>query len=180
MLQMPSGVSLDSYGNIFITDAGNDRIRVVVAATGVISTIAGTGVSAYSGDGGLATSANLYLNSGQVNAYELSSNVAVSSSGVVYIADSQNNRIRAVTWVSNQTTASPSISPTPLPTRSPTTITTAIPSLSPVASPMFAGNCRDHHTLMSLMTEHTSIVHTAMLIMICKMFTASLGDNQYQ
>ncbi len=45
---------------MYIADAGNHRIRKVTVSTGIISTIAGTGTSSYSGDGGAATSATLY------------------------------------------------------------------------------------------------------------------------
>ncbi len=74
----PSGVALDSagtkaiitqavyillflslLGNVYVTDTTNNRIRKVTVTTGIISTIAGTGASSYSGDGGAATSAEL-------------------------------------------------------------------------------------------------------------------------
>ena len=58
-LNMPATVCLDNAGNLYVTDGSNQRIRKVTAATGIISTIAGTGVSGYSGDGGLATAAQL-------------------------------------------------------------------------------------------------------------------------
>jgi trimeric autotransporter adhesin len=58
-LSLPLGVFVDDAGNIFIAASGNNRIRKVTAATGFISTIAGTGVSGYSGDGGLATAATI-------------------------------------------------------------------------------------------------------------------------
>ena len=46
-------------GNVYIADFGNHRIRKVTVSTGIISTIAGTGATGYSGDGGAATSATL-------------------------------------------------------------------------------------------------------------------------
>ncbi len=49
-----------SLGNVYIADSGNNCIRKVTASTGIITTIAGTGASTYSGDGGAATSAGLY------------------------------------------------------------------------------------------------------------------------
>lgn len=58
-LNMPATVCLDNAGNIYVTDGTNQRIRKVDVATGIISTVAGTGVSGYSGDGGLATAAQL-------------------------------------------------------------------------------------------------------------------------
>ncbi len=80
------GVSVDSFGNIYIADSSNNRIRKVAASTGIITTVAGNGTAGYSGDGGLATAAKFSYPSG----------VAVDSSGNIYIADSYNNRIRKV------------------------------------------------------------------------------------
>ena len=86
-LQDPSGVAVDSSGNLFIVDKSNRRIRKVTAATGLISTVAGNGISGSAGDGGPATSANLRAPSG----------VAVDGAGNFYIADQLNNKIRKVT-----------------------------------------------------------------------------------
>jgi trimeric autotransporter adhesin len=82
----PEGISVDSAGNIYIADSGNNRIRKVTS-DGRITTVAGNGVGGYNGDGGKATSAMLH--------YPVS--VAVDSSGNIYIADSINHRIRKVT-----------------------------------------------------------------------------------
>ena len=94
-LNSPSGVTLDSFGNIYITDSGNNCIRKVMASTNIITTVAGNttagacnaSAGAYSGDGGQATSATL----------NGPGSVAVDSSGDIYIADGGNNRIRKVT-----------------------------------------------------------------------------------
>ncbi len=48
-------------GNLYIADSYNSRIRKVTVSTGIITTIAGTGTSSYSGDSGQATSASLYI-----------------------------------------------------------------------------------------------------------------------
>ena len=85
-LSGPSGVAVDSSGNLFIADLGNSRIRRVDAASHVITTVAGNGTIGSSGDGGPARSAELSGPSG----------VAVDSSGNLFIADSGANRIRRV------------------------------------------------------------------------------------
>jgi sugar lactone lactonase YvrE len=82
----PDGVAVDASGNLFIADANNSRIRRVDAATGVITTVAGTGTEGFSGDGGPATSASLSGPTG----------VAVDASGNLFIADFFDNRIRRV------------------------------------------------------------------------------------
>jgi hypothetical protein len=86
-LNRPGAVAVDAAGNIYIADTGNHRIRKVTVATGVITTIAGTGTGGYLGDGTPATNAQLWSPYG----------VAVDGSGNVFIADSNNNRVRKVT-----------------------------------------------------------------------------------
>ena len=85
-LNVPSGVFVDGSGNIFIGDTANNRIREVVAATGIIQTVAGNGTAGFSGDGGPATSAELNSPEG----------VFVDSFGNIFITDFANNRIREV------------------------------------------------------------------------------------
>ena len=77
----------DNAGNMYIADSSNHRIRKVAVGTGIITTIAGTGTAGYSGDGGLATGAQLYNPQG----------VALDSAGNLYIADYSNSRVRKVT-----------------------------------------------------------------------------------
>jgi trimeric autotransporter adhesin len=84
-LQAPCGEAIDSAGNLFIADSGNNVIRKVTPA-GVITTVAGNNTTGYSGDNGLATSASLYTPTA----------VLVDSSGNLFIADSRNNRVREV------------------------------------------------------------------------------------
>jgi hypothetical protein len=85
-LYMPTFVTLDASGDLFIADLYNQRIREVVKATGNIITVAGNGSNTDSGDGGPATSAGLASPQG----------VAVDSSGNIFIADYYTNRIREV------------------------------------------------------------------------------------
>jgi uncharacterized protein (TIGR03437 family) len=83
-LGAPSGVAVDSAGNLYIADDGNSRVRKV--SNGVIATVAGNGTAGFSGDNGPAASAEL----GFV------SDVAVDPAGNLYIADPNNYRIRKV------------------------------------------------------------------------------------
>jgi uncharacterized protein (TIGR03437 family) len=90
----PSGIAVDSAGNLFIADTINNRIRRV--SKGVITTVAGNGKPALSGDNGPATNAELNGPRG----------IAVDSAGNLYVADTGNNRIRLLT-----PSGAPSINP---------------------------------------------------------------------
>jgi sugar lactone lactonase YvrE len=83
-LNSPAKVIVDAAGDLYIADTGNNVIRYVDAGSGNISTIAGTGTSAYTGDGGAATAATLNRPQG----------LAVDLGGHVYVADTGNNVIR--------------------------------------------------------------------------------------
>jgi hypothetical protein len=84
-LSYPSGVAVDVEGVVYIADRGNNRIRRVDKG-GIITTFVGTGLRGYSGDGGLATQAQL----------DAPSDVTVDPRGYIYIADFGNSRIRRV------------------------------------------------------------------------------------
>jgi sugar lactone lactonase YvrE len=84
-LDTPAGVAVDARGDIYIADSHNHRIREI--SGGIIRTIAGTGIPGSSGDGAAAAAAQLALPSG----------VAVDADGNVYIADTNNHRIRKIT-----------------------------------------------------------------------------------
>jgi uncharacterized protein (TIGR03437 family) len=81
----PFGVAVDSSGNLYIADTGNEVVRKV-SPDGTISTVAGTGTRGYLGDGGAARDA--WLNGPE--------GVAVDAAGTLYIADTFNGRIRRV------------------------------------------------------------------------------------
>jgi uncharacterized protein (TIGR03437 family) len=85
-LSNPTGLAMDAVGNLYVADTDNGVIRKITPGGGTISTYAGNGFNAYSGDGGPATQASLNHPRG----------VAVDASGNLYIADTNNNRIRVV------------------------------------------------------------------------------------
>ncbi len=99
-LNAPAAVAVDSSGNIWIADTGNSVIRKVLAATSVISTVAGNGAAclpppAKCGDGGLATSANLSTPLG----------IAVDAAGDLYISDYTAQYVRVVSATNQIITA---------------------------------------------------------------------------
>ncbi len=63
-INLASGIVLDTSGNVYFNDHFNHRVRKITASTGIITTYAGTGSTSYNGDGGLASSANLYKPNG--------------------------------------------------------------------------------------------------------------------
>jgi len=84
MLSGPLALAVDTQGALLIADSGNHRLRRL--AGGVLTTVAGTGVQGFAGDGGPATAAELDTPAG----------VAVGADGRVFVADSHNHRIRVI------------------------------------------------------------------------------------
>ena len=84
-LYAPEAIAIDSRGTLYIADSFNDRVRVVDPKTGIITTLAGTGIRGSSGDGGPANQAQL-----------TPWGIAVDPSGNVYVSDLQSNSIRKV------------------------------------------------------------------------------------
>jgi uncharacterized protein (TIGR03437 family) len=85
-LTLPYGLAVDSSGNVYISDVGTYTVRKVDGKAGTISTIAGTGVPGYSGDGGPATKAALGL----------PTSIAFDPAGNLYISDTLNQVIREI------------------------------------------------------------------------------------
>jgi hypothetical protein len=105
-LNFPLDVVLDSFGNLYICDFGNNRVRKVDVSTGVITTIVGDGTASSTGDESAATSAT--INRPSYSRFD--------SAGNLYITELGGNRIRKVVTVSTEI---PTMIPTPTPTTAP-------------------------------------------------------------
>ena len=77
---------MDATGNVYITDAANNNIRKIDAATGIINTIAGTGATGYTGDGGPATAAKL----------DVPFDMGMDTHGNLFFTDAENNVVRKI------------------------------------------------------------------------------------
>lgn len=82
----PVGINTDAAGNVYFADEASHVVRKITVATGIITTLAGTGALGYSGDGGAATAAQLYQ----------PKDVCLDAAGNIYIADYRNHRIRKI------------------------------------------------------------------------------------
>ncbi|MBN9661919.1 MAG: hypothetical protein J0H49_27230 [Acidobacteria bacterium] len=85
-LNNPNALAFDADGNLFISDSFFRRIRKVSATSGLVSTIAGTGASGTSGNGGPATSAQ----------FNLPQSLAIDSQGNIYVGDAVDSRVRVI------------------------------------------------------------------------------------
>ncbi len=85
-LNGPSFIAVDKYGNVYVSDYYNCRIRKFSSSTGIITTFAGNGSPAYNGDDIAATSASLQYPQG----------ISFDNTGNLFIADNGNHRVRKV------------------------------------------------------------------------------------
>ncbi len=85
-IDSPTGFAIDAANNLYLADTHNHRIRRIDAATGIITTIAGTGAPGFSGDTAAATTATLALPHG----------LTIDPNGNLYLADTENHRIRRI------------------------------------------------------------------------------------
>ena len=99
-LYSPQGVAVDSIGTVYIADTINNKVRMV--SSGIITTVAGTGVTGSSGDNGYATSALLYSPVG----------VTIDISGNDVYVSTQNNEVRFIYEPSSTPTSQPTLQPT--------------------------------------------------------------------
>jgi hypothetical protein len=120
-LNLPSVIALDAAGNAFIGDQANNRVRRVDAATGIITTVAGTGEFGDNGDGGPATRAEIQPPSG----------IAVAPNGDVYFAQTLGGSVRRIRGNAPPSTPTPTFTSTPTRTNTPSATFTSTPSQTP-------------------------------------------------
>ena len=124
-LSLPSEISLDASGNFYILDSANSRVRVVDAATGIMTTIAGDGITGYNGDGIPALQAEI----------SFPQSLALDFAGNFYIADTGNSRVRIVRpQVVSTTTTTLTASANPAPYGSMVTFTATVSGSESVPS----------------------------------------------
>jgi sugar lactone lactonase YvrE len=158
-LSAPAGVAAGVSGDLFISDNGNNRIRRV-DSNGIISTVAGSGNTGFSGDGGSATNADLNSAVG----------VAVDANGNLFIADGGNNRIRRVVnqegvLVLRNMTTSDSGSYSVIVTGPSGSLTSSIVNVTVLNAPLISQTTRNHDGSMTLgfisQSGSTSVVFSA-------------------
>jgi PKD repeat protein len=85
-LKSPAGICFDAAGNLYITEGAGHKIRKVTKATGIITTIAGTGTAAYTGNGGQATAAT----------FNSPTDIVMDGAGNLFVCDQYNHSIRKI------------------------------------------------------------------------------------
>ena len=94
ILNLPASVLYDPAGNLLVSDQANQRIRMIEPVNSTITTVAGTGMKGFGGDGGPALQATFSLPVGQQG--HPAAHIARSPAGELYLADTDNNRVRRI------------------------------------------------------------------------------------
>ncbi len=150
LLNGPYRLALDAQGNLFVSDFANDRVRRIDVTTGIITTVAGTGMAGVEGDGGPAILANLYGATG----------LAVGASDSLYIAQADGARVRVVV---SAAAASPTATytPTALPSATATGTRTHTPTASPTRTPTATASSTPTRTVTVTSTSTATPTFTA-------------------
>ncbi len=177
-LYNPYDIVLDGYGNVYIADSSDNRIRKVTVSTGMISTIVGTGAASSTGDGAAATAAT-------INQPRF---IRFDSFGNLYISDNSGNRVRKVTIASTLAAQSvspsevPSVSPTPVPSYAPTTAPTpstsvgpSMPSINPTEYPSYEPTATEFPS--SQPSTYPSSSPTKVQLLLLDGFSASWSND---
>ena len=114
-LSYPMGVAVDAFGFVYIADK-SQHVRMWMASSNIITTIAGSGGGGFGGDGGAATSAELNMNWEWGCCGSAPNGVAVDAVGNVFIADVSNHRVRALGAIVISSTCTPMPTPSSSPT----------------------------------------------------------------
>ena len=147
-LGLPCAVAVDyNSGDVYIGDYFSNNVRLVTKRTNIITTYAGTGNPGFSGDGGAATSAQLYWPFG----------LALDSSGNVYIADNYNYKVRMVTRGPSSPSGQPTIQPSKQPSQQPTSRPTRQPSQRPTIT-SFTYACTGTSQTLSVPNNVASLI----------------------
>lgn len=103
LIKQPRGVATDRAGNIYLTDSGNQRLRVITP-DGMLNEVAGTGVRGFDGDDGPPLGAAFYMQEDATQNPEPGGGIAYDGEGRIYLADTYNNRVRRIDLASGRVT----------------------------------------------------------------------------